>query len=430
MNDNQSEEVKASILIVDDTPANLRLLAGLLTSRGYQVRPARNGKMALSSAETCAPDLILLDIMMPGMDGYEVCRQLKLNLSTSEIPIIFLSALTEVSNKIKAFSMGGVDYITKPFQMAEVLARVETHLAMRNLQKRLEEKNGILEQTLGKLQSTQQELIHKNTTLEETLDALKTAQNQLIESEKMAALGSLVAGVAHEINTPIGLGVTAASTLANATKSFLTQYKNGGRLKRSTLHEYLETTEKGSELLLDNLQRAAELVQSFKQVAVDQTSFSKRSFTVKEYIKRTLLSLDLLLKQSKHDVQVNGNDEITLNSYPGAFSQVVTNLVMNSIRHAYPDKTAGTLSFNILKNNGSLLIEYMDDGCGIPHDHLVKIFDPFFTTARSRGGTGLGLHIVYNLVTQKLSGTIRCESQIGLGTKFIISLPLQSQYKE
>ena len=430
MNDNQNEEVKASILIVDDTPANLRLLAGLLTSRGYQVRPARNGKMALSSAETSPPDLILLDIMMPGMDGYEVCKQLKSHSSTSDIPIIFLSALTEVSNKIKAFSIGGVDYITKPFQMAEVLARVETHLAMSSLKKRLEEKNRILEHTLQKLQSTQEELINKNNTLIETLATLKTTQNQLIESEKMAALGSLVAGVAHEINTPIGLGVTAASTLANATKAFLEEYKGSGRLRRATLHEYLETTEKGSELLLDNLQRAAELVQSFKQVAVDQTSFSKRSFVVKEYIKRTLLSLDLLLKQTKHDVQINGDKCVTLSSYPGAFSQVVTNLVMNSIRHAYPDKRAGTLRFDILVNGTSLLIEYMDDGCGIPHEHLVKIFDPFFTTARSRGGTGLGLHIVYNLVTQKLSGTIRCESRIGSGTKFIINLPLQAKYKE
>ncbi|MGB0383554.1 MAG: hybrid sensor histidine kinase/response regulator [Ardenticatenaceae bacterium] len=429
MSDHQTEHARATILIVDDTPANLRLLAGLLTSRGYVVRPARNGEMALLCAQTLLPDLILLDIMMPGMDGYEVCKQLKTNQQTSDIPVIFLSALNEVANKVKAFSVGGVDYITKPFQMAEVLARVETHLAMQNLQKQLKEKNKALESTLLELQATEQKLIQKNEALQYALQNLKTTQNQLIESEKMAALGGLVAGVAHEINTPIGLGVTAASTLANATKSFVESYKTG-KLRRSVLHEYLETTSKGSQLLLDNLQRAAELVQSFKQVAVDQTSFSKREFALKAYIKKTLLSLDLLLKQTKHQVQIHGNDTITLLSYPGAFSQVVTNLVMNSIKHAYPDKRLGVLCFKITQIENQVQIEYSDDGCGIAPENLAKIFDPFFTTARNQGGTGLGLHLVYNLVIQKLGGTIRCESKLGLGTTFILTLPIQLSNKE
>ncbi len=403
MNNERKNSSKGHILVVDDAPANLRLLVEILSDYGYRVRPAVNGSLALSGARAIAPDVILLDINLPDMSGYEICQQLKADEKTRDIPVIFISALDDVFDKVKAFGVGGVDYITKPFQIDEVLARVQAHLAIRILQRTLQE---------------------KNEQLTQTLEQLKLTQAQLIESEKMIALGTLVAGIAHEINTPLGSGIMAASILANETKSFAADCEKGS-IKKSTLKNYVEVALESSEILLANLNRAGELVQSFKQVAVDQVSLEKRRFSVKKYLEETLLSLDPHLKQAKHSLTVKGDDMIIMDSYPGALSQVATNLLMNSIAHAYQPEERGQLCFEVRRNPQRAIIVYSDDGCGIPPENLGKIFDPFFTTARSRGGSGLGLHIVYNLVTQKLKGTIRCQSQIGAGTQFILDLPLE-----
>ncbi|MEW6493833.1 MAG: hybrid sensor histidine kinase/response regulator, partial [Cyanobacteriota bacterium] len=380
MNDNPANPYKANILVVDDTVANLRLLVNLLVERGYKVRPASNGAMALSAAQTEPPDLILLDIIMPNMDGYEVCEQLKAHERTGNIPVIFISAISEVFDKVKAFAIGGVDYITKPFQVEEVLARVETHLAMRSLQKSLEEKN----EELGK-----------------TLQSLQVTQAQLIEAEKIAALGNLVAGVAHEINTPLGISVTAASVLKEDATDFFNTYKKG-KMKRSDLETFLDTAIDSSRMILANLKRAADLVQSFKQVAVDQSSEVKRCFNVKEYLEEIMLSLIAELKKNKHTITIEGDENLILNSYPGALSQIVTNLVMNSIIHAYDRGNPGQIKIDFKPEGDQVIFQYRDDGKGILPEHLSKIFDPFFTTNRSQGSTGLGLHIVYNLVSQQL----------------------------
>jgi signal transduction histidine kinase len=259
--------------------------------------------------------------------------------------------------------------------------------------------------------------------LSQALEELKSAQHQLVDAEKMASLGGLVAGIAHEINTPIGIGVTAASTLEDETHQFLASYQNGA-LKRSELDAYLNTAQESSRLILNNLQRAAELVQSFKQVAVDQTNLERRKFGVKTYINDVLRSLAPQLKRSAHRLSVTGADDLIIDSYPGALSQVVTNLVMNSVLHAYPDDKGGQLIFEVRSEGKQVIIEYRDDGCGIAPETLKKIYEPFFTTARHRGGTGLGLHIVYNLVIQKLGGQINCESVVGQGTKFTLTLPM------
>jgi signal transduction histidine kinase len=259
--------------------------------------------------------------------------------------------------------------------------------------------------------------------LSQALEELKSAQHQLVDAEKMASLGGLVAGIAHEINTPIGIGVTAASTLEDETHQFLASYQNGA-LKRSELDAYLNTAQESSRLILNNLQRAAELVQSFKQVAVDQTNLERRKFGVKTYINDVLRSLAPQLKRSAHRLSITGADDLIIDSYPGALSQVVTNLVMNSVLHAYLDDKGGQLIFEVRSEGKQVIIEYRDDGCGITPETLKKIYEPFFTTARHRGGTGLGLHIVYNLVIQKLGGQINCESVVGQGTKFTLTLPM------
>lgn len=259
--------------------------------------------------------------------------------------------------------------------------------------------------------------------LSEALENLKATQHQLVEAEKMAALGGLVAGVAHEINTPVGIGVTAASLLEQKTATLSGAYQTG-QMKRSDLEKYLDLAAQSSHMILSNLNRASELIQSFKQVAVDQSSEERRTFAVKAYLEEVLVSLNPKLKQTRHTIRVNGDDTLTLDSYPGAFAQIATNLIMNSIIHAYEPDEPGQLSFDLKQANNTFILEYADDGRGIPAEHLSKIFDPFFTTKRGQGGSGLGLHIIYNLVTQKLGGAIRSESQVGQGTRFVIEIPL------
>jgi signal transduction histidine kinase len=264
----------------------------------------------------------------------------------------------------------------------------------------------------------------RTSELTQTLENLKTTQNQLVESEKMAALGGLVAGVAHEINTPLGLGVTAASLLADKITDFVEIYKTG-QMKRSDLQNFLNNIMQNSTMILTNLNRAGDLIASFKQVAVDQTSEAQRSFKINEYLEETLLSLRSSLKKTNHQIEINGDENLKVNNYPGAFSQIVTNLVMNSLVHAYQDLDRGKLTFNFVREGEKVIFEYADDGAGIAPENLSKIFEPFFTTKRNRGGSGLGLNIVYNLVTQKLQGSIKCESQLGAGTKFFIKFPME-----
>ncbi|NEO78861.1 MAG: GAF domain-containing protein [Moorea sp. SIO4G3] len=284
-----------------------------------------------------------------------------------------------------------------------------------------------LEQAKSQLEdyshNLEEKVAERTQELSDTLDDLKATQKKLVESEKMAALGSLVAGVAHEINTPVGTSITAASILADETQGF-SQVLQNGKLKRSVLQNYLDTVEESSELILSNLQRAGELVQSFKQVAVDQAHLEKRTLNVKEYLEEVLISLEPQLKQTSHRLTIDGDETVTIETYPGAISQVITNLVMNSISHGYQPKQNGQLHLQVDRVDEQLMITYHDDGCGIAQDHLGQIFEPFFTTARARGGSGLGLHIVYNLVTQKLLGQIEVKSQIGKGTEFIITLPI------
>jgi signal transduction histidine kinase len=268
----------------------------------------------------------------------------------------------------------------------------------------------------------EQKVIERTSELSQALNDLKAAQKKLVESEKMAALGGLVAGVAHEINTPVGVGITLASTLAEETTKFKAAIAEG-QLKKSVLTSYLDTAADCSNLMLTNLQRAGELIQSFKQVAVDQTNLEKRPILLKSYVEEILTSLSPKLRQAGHNLKVIGDETMEILSYPGAIAQLLVNLLNNSLIHAYPTKKTGELTIDISQTQQDITLVYSDDGCGIPPEALGKIFEPFFTTARERGGTGLGLHIVYNLVTQKLGGTIDVDSQVGKGTLFIIKLP-------
>ncbi len=558
----------ADIMVIDDTPENLRLLMKILTDEGHRVRPMVDGELAIAAARQSPPDLVLLDIKMPRLDGYGVCQQLKADDRTRDIPIIFLTVLDEAVDKVRGFTLGAVDYVSKPFETAELLVRINHQLQLRSLQQTLLQQNQQLQAEVAQRKATEtalrfseekfsktfqnsplpstlialnthcyidvnqafleqsgyrltdvigkspteldlwvnpddrtllfeqlqeqgyvhgfeaqlqtkekqskqvvlfleviqieqqqylltmgedisarkaaeQKLANKTEQLTQTLETLRETQSDLIQSAKMAALGNLVAGVAHEINTPIGTALLAASTLEVESERFQQILASQPGLRNQApadpaqasspvvgvesmmdeIQDYGAVAQECSHLIHCNLHRAGELIQSFKQVAVDQTSLQLRSFNLKTYLEEVLLNLQPTLKRTPHQIQLMGDDAIVLESYPGALSQVITNLIMNSLEHAYFDNQAGQLTLHWAVQDERIQLIYRDDGQGIDPDAMQQLFEPFFTTARHRGGSGLGLHIAYNLVCQTLQGSLSVNSTVGEGTAFTLVLP-------
>ncbi len=411
-----------NILVVDDTPDNVRLLAEMLTEHGYDVRAASDGAFGLDAARATPPDLILLDIRMPGMDGYAVCNELKADEDTRDIPVIFISALDDVTDKVKGFEVGGVDYISKPFQPEEVLVRVATHLDLQRLRKTLEEKN-------AELQHTNETLEQRTCELSQTLDRLNATQEKLIQSAKLATVGQLIAGIAHELNTPVGVGVTATSFLQIKTRE-ITEAFSSGSLKHSGLKKYLHLATDAAASIFTNLTRAVELIQRFKQVAIDQTSGEQRNFNLKAYLEDVLISLRLRFVLTRHTITVHCPEDLFLTSYPGAFMQILTHLIEGSVLHGFEHIDQGEITIEVLQQDEELLFRYSDNGKGMDQEQTAKIFDPFFTTKRARGGIGLGMYIVYNLVRQTLGGHIECRTEAGHGITFLMRIPVKSSDDE
>ena len=258
---------------------------------------------------------------------------------------------------------------------------------------------------------------------ERALRDLKEAQAHLIQSEKMAALGSMVAGVAHEINTPIGIALTGASLIAERTCGIRRDFE-GGTLRKPDFADFLDTAGEATHLMLLNIDRAAQLIQSFKQIAVDQASEERRVFDLGGYIDEVLRSLGVRIKRAAHTVVVDCPADLVVDGYPGALSQVLTNLVMNSIAHGYAPGQQGALRVAVRAvGDDEVELVYADDGRGIPPELHGKVFEPFFTTSRGSGGSGLGLNIVYNIATRKLKGRIALDSGPGRGTAFTLRFP-------
>jgi len=276
----------------------------------------------------------------------------------------------------------------------------------------------------NKIHKRTNQLQNSNIELTQTISNLKQTQNKLIESEKMASLGGLVAGVAHEINTPVGIGLTGITHLLEITKNIRKEYHNE-RVTEEDFSNFLKQSEELSTMINTNLCRTAQLVQSFKQVAVDQTSEEKRNFNLYSYLQKIIYSLNSVTKKTNLSIKVNCDKELTINSYPGAYSQIVTNFIINTIWHGYKEKEKGIITIDILKQDTSLIFIYKDNGVGISKKNLPKIFDPFFTTSRENGGTGLGLNVIYNIVTSNLKGTIECKSVYTKGVEFYIVVPLE-----
>lgn len=261
-----------------------------------------------------------------------------------------------------------------------------------------------------------------NQELTQTLVRLSDTQAQLVESEKMSSLGSLVAGIAHEINTPLGVSVTAASFLQDAMGKMQTKL-NESSLDMPVILDYGNTLMQSAQMILRNLDRADKLVKSFKQVAVDQSSEKIREISLKDYLDEILMSLNPKIKNTGHRVVLDVDPGIRLVTYPGAIYQAISNLVFNSLLHGFDGTENGTISISGAATHDHVIILYRDDGRGMTEDSRKRVFDPFFTTKRGQGGTGLGMHIVFNQVTQLLRGSIRCDSDVGKGVHFEIRIP-------
>lgn len=404
-----------TILVTEDEDFTRSILAGILTEAGYRILEAANGREALACIEEGGQiDLLLTDINMPVMSGIELIQIVRQKLG--DFPVVVLTGNQDISIAIDAIKNGAYDFLIKDENIEETVL-----ISIRQVM----EKEAIKRQNLQLLEHMAQ----KNQELEITLAALKVAhkesqdsQEKMIHAEKMASLGRLVAGVAHEINTPVGIGVTAISNLLELTDAIIRSFENQ-TMKKSDLATFLSKVKNSCTLVMEHLMRTSDLIRSFKMVSADQTSLEKRRFNLKAYMENILISLHPKLKKTHIVVKVDCSPDIEMDSYPGALAQIVTNFIINSLMHAYTEKSEGVVDLEICKKEENIIFVYRDDGHGIPEEHMGKIFDPFFTSKRGQGGTGLGLNIVFNTVTQKLGGTVHCTSQLGKGTEFTITMP-------
>jgi signal transduction histidine kinase len=439
---NSATDSTATILIVDDNPANLGVLSDALDQAGMEVCVAQSGKIALERVKYALPQLILLDVMMPEMDGFETCRQLKANPETKDIPIIFMTALSDTENKVQGFRLGAVDYITKPFQQEEALARVKLHLKLFELTGHLEEKNILLEQQFAELSHTYREL--------------QQMQLQLVQGEKMSSLGQMTAGIAHEINNPVNFiygNITHAQEYIQDVMKLLSLYEE--EYPQPTPRIQAKQEEIDLDFVRDDLlnlfqsitvgaQRIHEIVKSMRIFSrVDEAE--AKAVNIHEGLDSTLTILHHRLKakpdQAAIEIVKNYGQLPLIECYAGQLNQVFMNIISNAIdaldeHHRMAVHQSGNCRLNqivitteVLDNNW-ISIRIADTGPGIDESIQTKLFDPFFTTKAVGKGTGLGLSISYEIIVKKHGGKLWCQSSPGQGTEFVIEIPMQQHEAE
>ncbi len=457
---------QGDILIVDDQPDNLLLLSSMLKMHGYQVRQAIDGNLALRTAFLQPPDIILLDIMMPGMGGYEVCQQLKQNPRTRDIPVIFLSSLTQSLDKVKAFEVGGVDYITKPIQIEEVLARIQHQLTIRALQTQLQQRNqelieqnhqlqaeiSIRQQTEAQLRRSEAQLQLSNQQLIQVINDLKRTQAQLVQSEKMSSLGQLVAGVAHEINNPVSFiygNLDYASqymqVLLTIVKLYIKHYQEPHpeileEIQNCELDFLIEDFPKVLTSMKVGAERIKDIVLSMRYFSHYDQNKTKEA-DIHQGLDSTLMLLQNRLKTQKKrtaiEVKQDYGEIPLVECYPGELNQVFMNLLSNAIDALEEKLKVADATFQPTIKISTILIEksqdfhfksveirISDNGFGIPFHFQSRIFDPFFTTKTVGKGTGLGLSISYSIIVERHKGQLQCYSELGQGTELVIRLPI------
>lgn len=426
MNPLKEVSYKADILVVDDTPANLRLLSKMMTEYGYNVRQAINGKMALTAVQAVKPDLILLDINMPDMNGYEVCEKLKSNEETASIPVIFLSALDDALDKVKAFQVGGADYVTKPFQLEEILVRIQNQLTIQNLQN---------------------QLLHQNHQLKTALNELQVTQAQLVQHEKMVSLMQLVAGIAHEINNPISFisgNIEPAHQYIQDLIKLIKLYQDEYPQPSQAIEDMTE------EIDLDFLiSDVHQIIASMKNgvnrictIILALRIFSRldesdiKLVNLHEGINSTLLLLEHRLKLPHHQGEIKiikNYDELPkITCYASQLNQVFLNLLNNAIDAIEAKLAQGKMESNNptiwvtteFPDENSVAIRIKDNGIGISSDVKSRLFDPFFTTKAVGKGSGLGLMTSYQIVVEKHRGKLNFNSVFGEGAEFIVEIPI------
>lgn len=297
--------------------------------------------------------------------------------------------------------------------------------AMMDLQKQkyqLESQQKTLKEEIETRRGTESQLLEQTKELEDTIDTLSMAHGRLVESEKLAALGGLVAGITHDVNTPIGVGVTATSYLSDRLKDLGKKFE-AKSLSANDMKNFIDEGNQSLELLNTNLNRASELIASFKQIAVDQASEATRTINLKEYLHEIITSLKPKLKQAAHEINIDCPDDIEMKVPAGAISQIFTNFLLNSVIHGFDGKDKGQIDIVIQDCNDTVKIDYKDNGNGIDQEQLNHLFDPFYTTKREQGGSGLGTSIAYNLVRQTLKGKISAESELDKGLTYHLELP-------
>ncbi len=362
-------------------------------------------------------------------------EQLSFGIARIDLENLSQSQLTPPSEQQDELNMLTHSFNLMLVKLEEYKLNLEkTKLELVNANKKLDLQNMSLEQEVSKktanLSLAISELAQQKTELEESerelinsLSRLKQTQTQLVHSEKMASLGSLVAGISHEINTPVGIGVTAVSYLTECVGNLDIAIRNK-TLTKTHMGKFIDDANNSCSLLTTNLNKASQLIQSFKDIAVDQTSEAIRDVNLFDYLNEVITSLQPKLKRTQHRIIVEGDKDIVIHCRAGSLSQMFTNLILNSLVHAFDDIEKGDMTFHLSRDETLVYITYQDNGSGVSQDNLKQLFEPFFTTKRGQGGSGLGTHILYNIVNQSLNGKISAQSELGDGLKYSIQFPL------
>ncbi|WP_046007459.1 sensor histidine kinase [Pseudoalteromonas rubra] len=393
------------ILIVDDKAENLELLTNFLEPEGYEVAFATSGKEAINIATIFLPHLILLDVMMPGIDGFETCRRLKSLGKVKEVPVIFVTGKSELSDIVEAFSVGAVDYVTKPIRQEELLARVSTHLQLQAL-------INLRDELISTLRDKTLEL--------EKLSKLK--EQQLETSQHFSHIGELVGELTHELGTPLSVVRTAVSHL-NEKQQELAQQVQKQTLAKQDLQTFIDNTAQSCEIVLSSMDNVMHLIDSFKNIVVGEFSGTISECNLHDYLHNIQYVLTPKLKRTPHTVSIHCPQALHIVSDTGALSQVLINLINNALIHAFEEQTAGTIDIQVDHQDDKITLNIKDNGKGISCEQTSKVFDKYYTTRVGAGGSGLGLYIVKKLVESRLNGSIALSSQPGEGTLFTIVLP-------